>query len=115
MLVSIYRVETPRGGCGPYTREYEHALGDMFAEHRSGSHEGPLQDALLGRIDPAEHCGFATRDHLEVWFDGWLPLLATNGFVGTRYAVPIHTVRFGKAQALFRRGDRWPVETFPLS
>lgn len=115
MLVSVYRVETPRGGCGPYTREYAGVLGAMFAQHRSGSHEGPLQDDMLGWIDPEEYCGFATKDGLETWFDGWLPLLHSNGFVGARYAVPLHTVRYGKAQVVFRRGDYWPVESFRLN
>lgn len=115
MLVSIYRVETPRGGCGPYTREYEDVLGGMFEEHRGGGHPGPSQDYPLGRIDPEEHCGFATREQLEAWFAGWLGLLDATGFVGVRYAVPVHTVRYGKVQAVFRRGDHWPVETFRLN
>lgn len=114
-MVSIFRVETPRGGCGPYTAEYESVLGGMFAEHRAGGHPGPVQDEMLGWIDPEEHCGFATREQLSAWFTGWLHLLAVNGFVGVRYAVPLHTVRYGRTQAVFRRGDHFPVESFQLN
>ena len=115
MKVSIYRVETPRGGCGPYTAEFEEVLGDMFTEHgECRQHPGPAQDDMLGWIDPAEHCGFATREQIYTWVDGWLPLLAETGFVGVRYVMPITLVRYGKLQAVFRRGDNWPVEQFSL-
>lgn len=115
MLVSIYRVETARGGCGPYVAEYEDVFGNMFAKHRAGRHPSPIQDELLGWIDPEEHCGFATRDQMEQWFAGFLRLLHVQNFVGARYAVPLHTVRYGRTQAVFRRGDHFPVESFRLN
>lgn len=114
MKVSIYRVEQPRGGFGPYSREFQGVLGAMFAQHRSGSHLGPQQDALLGSIDPAEHCGFASREQLDEWFAGWHSTLAAAGFIVARYSVPVHLVRYGLTQAVFRRGDHFPVETYPL-
>lgn len=114
MKVSIFRVEQPRGGFGPYSREFESVLGAMFTQHRSGSHPGPVQDDLLGHIDPEEHCGFATLEQLQEWFQGWERELAEAGFVMVRYSVPVHIVRYGRTQAVFRRGDHFPVETYPL-
>lgn len=114
MKVSIYRVEQPRGGYGPYSPEFQGALGNMFAEHRSGNHHGPAQDELLGHIDPDEHCGFATREQLQEWFAGYESELSDLGFIVARYSVPVHIVRYGRTQAVFRRGDHFPVETLAL-
>jgi hypothetical protein len=114
MKVSIYRVEQPRGGFGPYAAEFEAVLGGMFAEHRRGSHPGPVQDELLGWIDPAEHCGFATLEHLHEWFDGYHNALHDAGFIIARYSVPLPLVRYGKTQAVFRRGDLWPEASQPM-
>lgn len=114
MKVSIYRVEQPRGGFGPYSWEYVDALDGMFADHEGGIHVSPKQDPLLGRIDPDERCGFATLEQLQEWFDGYEADLHELGFIIARYSVPVHIVRYGRTQAVFRRGDHFPVESTPL-
>ena len=86
----------------------------MFVQHRSGSHPGPCQDELLGHIDPDEHCGFATLEQLQEWFEGYESELGDLGFIVARYSVPVHIVRYGRTQAVFRRGDHFPVESTPL-
>jgi hypothetical protein len=112
--VSIYRVEERRGGAGPYNRSNENTLGDMFAEHGSGTHLSPQQDELLCGINPDEHCGFATLEQLHEWFDGFHAVLDKLGFVIAHYVVPLNLVRYGKTQALFVRGDSFPEEVMPI-
>lgn len=114
MKVSIYRIEQPRGGFGPYSKEFATVLGGMFAQHRSGSHPGPFQDDLLTHVDPDEFCGFAVLEQLHAWFTGWEEELVQAGFVLVRYSVPIHLVRYGRTQVVFRRGDHFPVETMAI-
>lgn len=114
MKVSVFRVETPRGGCGPYTREFEAELSEMFEAHRVGGHPGPQGDELLKGILPKEHCGFATLEQLHKWFDGFHEALHQAGFVIAKYVVPVHLVRYGKTQLVFRRGDMFPVESEPV-
>jgi len=114
MKVSIYRVEQPRGGSGPYSWDYADTLEDMFSEHEGGIHVSPRQDDMLGYIDPDEHCGFATLDQLRVWFAGWEEELASLGFIVARYSVPLPLVRYGKTQAVFRRGDLFPEDSQPI-
>lgn len=114
MKVSIYRVEERRGGAGPYNASNADALGEMFAEHGSGTHLSPQQDELLMGIDADEHCGFATLEQLDEWFSGYHDALAALGFVVAHYAVPLNLVRYGKTQALFVRGDLFPEEVLAL-
>lgn len=115
MLVSVYRVETPRGGCGPYNNEHKGLLEPMFEVHRAGEHPSPVQDDLLGGyISPSEHCGFATLEQLDEWFSGFHGLLAELGFVRVKYVVPVHLVRYGKTQLVFQRGDFFPEATMPM-
>ncbi|UDL16698.1 hypothetical protein SEA_ATUIN_5 [Arthrobacter phage Atuin] len=115
MKVSIYRVEERRGGAGPYNRRNTAALGDMFAEHGScGEHVPPQKDELLLGINADEHCGFATLEQLDAWFDGFHQRLADLGFMIAHYVVPLNLVRYGKTQALFVRGDSFPVEHLQL-
>jgi hypothetical protein len=112
--VSIYRVEERRGGAGPYNNSNTAALGEMFAEHGSGSHLSPQKDELLNGIHADEHCGFATIEQLDEWFDGWHAVLDKLGFVIAHYVMPVNLVRYGKTQAVFTRGDRFPLEVMPL-
>lgn len=114
MLVSIYRVEAPRGGYGPYNKEHGELLEPMFEKHRSGSHPSPRQDWILRGIQATEHCGFATREQLHEWFEGFEDLLHEAGFVLAKYVVPVFLVRYGATQAVFRRGDYFPVEETAL-
>lgn len=114
MKVSIYRVEERRGGAGPYNKRNAETLGEMFAEHGSGSHLSPQQDDLLLGIAADEHCGFATLEQLDQWFDGFHDRLHKLGFVVAHYIVPLNLVRYGKTQALFVRGDLFPTEYFAL-
>lgn len=114
MKVSIYRVEERRGGAGPYNNSNMGTLGEMFAEHGSGTHLSPQQDELLMGIDADEHCGFATLEQLDEWFNGFHDALARLGFVVAHYTVPLNLVRYGKTQALFVRGDLFPTEYLAL-
>lgn len=86
----------------------------MFEDHRQGDHPGPQDDPQLGGIQPEEHCGFATLDQLDAWFDGYHESLAELGFEIAKYLVPMERVRFGKQQLVFTRGDLWPVERITL-
>lgn len=108
------RVEQPRGGYGPYSPEYAEQLEAMFEDHGNGEHPGPGDDPQLGFIQPGEHCGFATIDQLDEWFDGYHEALQAEGFVISKYLVPLQLVRFGKQQVVFARGDLWPVEQMSL-
>jgi hypothetical protein len=112
--VSIYRVEERRGGAGPYNNRNTATLGEMFAEHGSGTHLSPHQDELLQGIESDEHCGFATLEQLDEWFHGFHAVLDRLGFVIAHYVVPLNLVRYGKTQALFVRGDLFPTETLPM-
>ena len=114
MKVSIYRVEKRRAGAGPYNKSNQEVLGKMFAEHGTGSHPNPEQDELLRGIRADEYCGFATLEQLDDWFTGYHSILAENDFIVARYVVPITKVRYGKTQAVFRRGDLFPEETMPM-
>lgn len=114
MLVSIYRVEAPRGGCGPYNNEHGLILESMFEVHRAGGHPSPLQDWILQGIRPDEHCGFATLEQLDEWFDGFHDVLHELGFIVAKYEIPVYKVRYGATQAVFRRGDLFPVESLPI-
>lgn len=108
------RVEQLRGGYGPYSPEYTEALQAMFEDHGNGEHTGPADDPQLGFISGHEHCGFATLDALDEWFDGYHEALESLGFVIAKYLVPIQLVRYGKQQLVFNRGDHWPVEHMTL-
>lgn len=114
MKVSIYRVETPRGGAGPYDKALWDELEAMFCEHGSGTHPGPADDPLLRGISDNEYCGFATLADLDEWFDGFHDALHKLGFLVAKYVVPAHIVRYGTKQAVFRRGDHFPVESMPI-
>lgn len=109
--VSIYRVEQANGA-GPYSWDYKDTLSEMFDEHNDAS---PKQDSLLEYIDPGEHCGFATLGQLKEWFEGYEDALASLGFRGARYSVPLALVRYGRTQAVFVRGDLFPEEIFSLN
>lgn len=102
------------GGYGPYGPEFAEFLDAMFEDHSSGSNPGPQDDPQLGFINEGEHCGFATLEALDEWFDGYHEALADLGFVIAKYLVPIERVRYGKQQLVFDRGDLWPVETLTL-
>lgn len=110
----MYRVEERRGGAGPYNKRNEQTLGEMFAKHSSGTHLSPQQDELLQGIDADEHCGFATLEQLDEWFEGFHDLLDKLGFVIGHYVVPVNLVRYGKTQAVFVRGDLFPVERLAI-
>lgn len=86
----------------------------MFIEHGNGSHPGPQDDPQLGFIGEEEHCGFATLDALDEWFDGYHAALEALGFAISKYLVPIQQVRFGKQQLVFARGDLIPEERMTL-
>lgn len=89
----------------------------MFDDHgnEDGKHPGPRGDELLGYIDPDEHCGFATREQLDKWFDGYHGALGKAGFIIAKYSVPVQLVRYGKTQLVFRRGDLFPIESEPVA
>jgi hypothetical protein len=89
-------------------------LEAMFDDHGNGDHPGPADDPQLGYISENEHCGFATLDALDEWFDGYHEALAELGFVIAKYSVPLNTVRYGRQQLVFNRGDHWPVEHMTL-
>jgi len=87
----------------------------MFEDHASGDNPGPQGDPQLGGIQPGEHCGFATLEALDDWFDGYHEALEALGFMIARYSVPLQLVRYGKQQVVFHRGDLFPVEYMTLT
>lgn len=115
MKVSIFRVETPRGGCGPYkgTAHFDE-LEEMYAEHGQGDHPSPDDDPMLGGMYEEEHCGFATLDALDQWFEGYHELLDECGYIIACYTVPLRAVRYGNKQAVFRRADIFPSRSMPM-
>lgn len=86
----------------------------MFTAHDDADHLDPRVDPLLKGITAEEYCGFATLDAVEDWFRGWFEPLQELGFIIAVYVVPLDRVRYGTQQALFRRGDFFPVKTMPM-
>ena len=115
MKVSVFRVEEPRGGCGPYKGSpHAEALSEMYAEHGSGANPAPQEDPLLGYVATDEHCGFATIEALDAWFEDFHDVLEECGYVIVVYSVPMLDVRYGSQQLLFRRGDAVPSRILPM-
>lgn len=116
MKVSIFRIEKPGGGAGPYADTSGHPmLAHMNAVHGDAEHPDPMDDPLLDGIYPDEHCGFATICDLDAWFTGYAEALAECGYVIAVYTVPLTAVRYGQKQAVFLRGDAVPMRTFPIA
>lgn len=86
----------------------------MFLAHDDSDHLDPREDPLLKGIRQNEYCGFATLDALEEWFFGYFEALHKLGFIIAVYSVPVGSVRYGTQQAVFRRGDRFPVKSMPM-
>lgn len=115
MKVSVFRVETQRGGCGPYVKsEHYDTLADMFEAHEDAEHPSPKKDPYLEYIADDEYCGFSTVEALDDWFDGYHDVLAECGYVIAVYSVPYTDVRYGSQQCLFRRGDAVPSRVMPM-
>jgi hypothetical protein len=115
MKVSIFRVEDA-DGAGPYNgTSWSDELMDMIDEHVAESHPSPHTDPMLNGIYPDEVCGFATIDAAEEWFAGYADALADAGFHLSVYTVPLADVRYGKEQALFRRGTLYPIRTMSIA
>lgn len=112
MKVSVFRVEDA-DGAGPYS-SHSPVLAEMNKMHGSANHPAPADDPLLGIVRPDENCCFATLCDLGEWFAGYEEELADAGYEISIYTVPRDHVRFGKQQALFRRGDFYPVRTMPM-
>jgi hypothetical protein len=47
---------------------------------------------------------------LHEWFEGFESVLHELGFIVAKYVIPVFLVRYGATQAVFRRGDYFPVE-----
>ena len=114
MKVSVFRVEKPNGGAGPYADESP-LLAHMNAAHGDADHPDPMDDPMLDGIYPDEHCGFATVCDLDAWFDGYADSLAACGYIIAVYTVPLHAVRYGTKQCVFLRADAMPKRTFPIA
>ena len=103
--VSVYRVEKPKGGRGPYS--LPETIG-LHIAHSDGLHPDPREDGLKS-LHRNEYCGFATLMSLHLWFDGWQVRLAELGFSIAVYIVPVSLIRYANHQLVFRRGDLLPV------
>jgi hypothetical protein len=112
MKVSVFRVEDANGE-GPYSSTSP-VIAEMNEMHGTANHPAPADDPLLGLIRPNENCCFATLCDLMEWFAGYEDDLADAGYEISVYTVPLADVRYGKHQALFLRGDIYPVRTFPM-
>lgn len=112
MKVSVFRVEDAVGE-GPYASTSP-LIAAMNAMHGDTAHPSPADDPLLTMPYPTENCCFATLCQLEEWFAGYEDDLADAGYEISVYTVPLDHVRYGKSQALFRRGDSYPVRTIPM-
>ncbi len=114
MKVSMFRVEAA-DGAGPYAgNEDNEELAHMFAVHGDADHPDPFDDPLLDGIYPDEVCGFPTLCALEEWFTGYDDPLAEAGYKIALYTVELQSVRYGKKQAVFVKGDRQPVRIMPM-
>jgi hypothetical protein len=123
-LTDVYRVEDHLG-LGPYITSNWKDRGlsvpdwvfDMQADHANENHPCPQEDGL-GWPDESEVCALSTLEALEVWFQDWEEQLAEAGFHIARYAVPLHTARFGmtdRGQVVFMRDrDLRPQEIIPI-
>jgi len=87
----------------------------MYKEHDQGDHPSPDDDPMLGGMYDEEHCGFATIDALDTWFDGYQETLQDCGYIIAVYTVPLRAVRYGQKQLVFRRGDYVPSRTMPVT
>ena len=110
IVLRIYRVETPKGGRGPYS--LPQCVG-LHESHSDGYHPDPIEDGLI-QMKRTEVCGFTSRSALDTWFAGWHTRLHERGFIISRYDVPKARVRFAYTQVVFRRGDLVPVRTWPM-
>ncbi len=112
MKVSVFRVEDAVGA-GPYVSTSP-VIATMNAMHGDADHPSPAEDPMLGFVYETENCCFATLDQLEEWFAGYEDDLAEAGYEIAVYTVPLDHVRYGKQQAVFRRGDTYPVRSLPM-
>lgn len=110
--VSVFRVEDAYGK-GPYESDSP-VIAAMNAMHGNADHPSPAEDPMLGHVYPTENCCFATLCELEEWFAGYEDDLADAGYEISVYTVPLDHVRYGKQQAVFRRGDTYPVRTMSM-
>ena len=114
----MFRVEKA-DGAGPYMSD-DDALRHMFYNHSDAEHPQPADDPLLLKgcpeegIYPDEVCGFPTLCALEEWFAGYEDPLADAGYEIAVYSVELQHVRYGTHQAVFVRGDSYPVRNIPI-
>jgi hypothetical protein len=110
----MFRVED-KYGAGPYVGEEDNPLlAHMFAVHGDADHPQPWDDPMLEDIYPDEVCGFPTLCALEEWFAGYEDVLAELGYGIVVYSTPLNTVRYGKKQAVFVKGEATAVRTMPM-
>lgn len=115
MKVSVFRVEQPNGGAGPYAATADSkVLQHMNAVHSGDDHPDPADDPMLDGIYPDEYCGFATLCDLETWFAGYEDTLADAGYIIAVYTMPLQSVRYGAGQVVFLRADAVPVRCLPM-
>lgn len=110
----MFRVELA-DGTGPYAGKEDSAeLAHMFAVHGDADHPDPFDDELLEGIYPDEVCGFPTLCALEEWFAGYEDPLHEAGYKISVYTTELQTVRYGKNQAVFVKGNAYPIRIMPM-
>ncbi len=111
--ITLYRIEDPDTGTGPYTGRDWRGKARMRYAHQGDRHPAPWMDPDLGLIRWTEVCACDSPATLKAWFHGFWDALAAAGFEVRAYTVPADRVRIGKyGQAVFDRQDAPPSVRF---
>ncbi len=112
-VITLYRVEDPDTGHGPYNARGWDGYGAMRNAHQGRRHPAPWMDHELGSIRMVEVCACDSPATLKAWFAGFWGDLAAAGFEVRAYTLPAECVRIGKyGQAVFDRDDAPPSVRF---
>jgi hypothetical protein len=115
-LQTVYRVQHPETGEGPYG-DYDHPeIGRLMYAHQNEAHPGPRNWASgMREWTPGMIFGFADREDLDEWFKGWKMRLYRAGYVITRWEVEMDAIVFGHSQLAFWQEKGKLVETLPMA
>lgn len=100
MLITIYRIEHPSNGEGPYRRQWvrdiDAPLNEMGWEHNGESWPTPSDD--FGDEREEWHLfGFKSKELLRTWFRGWMLDIKNLGFKIAEVQIPTSFVLEGKS------------------
>jgi hypothetical protein len=121
----IYRVEHGERGHGPYIIPFDEDVDDesqeyydltvlaedLISTHADEDHPAPMHM-------PRSHvCGFESLGHLEVWFDGFMQALDSEGYVIAEFDVPFDQFRYveGHGQVAFVKESSQRIDNYPIN